>query len=298
MPSTPSGRCGLAKGNAQDSFSSTESARVASPTKRWHHPSRWANRSEKPQQLCGGVSSPHHVEENGKEGAHPKLLDVLGFSPISPAEVEGRRRRFSSTIVPHLPDYAPSSLEHCADDCYWRWLVHTLLHEISPLEDSLLEAQEEFQQRARQRRDIENVIGYRDYILDDLVSMTEALKKLQVDVPQLRRGYSKLKAQYEHVAQKHQGLLAKQEEVNQKIRRSHQHQENIGRECVKMDERSAAMESRQKDLKVKISLGRIEVDALTEEAQELERERDEMKAEIDVLDEAKRKKKSGKGKKK
>lgn len=279
------------------------SPRVPTPIKRLHHPSRWSEWSEKDKaKIRNARPMSAHASTDRGQRAQPKLLDVLGLSPL-PSGAEnllnmGGHAHFtarSAAYLPtHLPACAPENLEHCSDDCYWRWLVHTLLDEVGALRQSLEDAQREFQQHAAQRQKLERGINYRDFVLDEMLSMTEDMEKLRYEVPQLRQDHEKQLDKVEHLDRRYQSLIAKQQELQAAIQRSEDHQKASERSIQRVEQEAEEGQKRETAKSEMIKLTRDEMQQEEEKLQEVKAENEELREELQMIEQSKKAKRAGK----
>lgn len=199
---------------------------------------------------------------------------------------------------PYLPDYAPDNLEHCENDCYWKFLVHTLLGEVDGIKQGLADTEKQFHIRAAKRRELEDVTGYRDRILDELQSMNEELTTLRVDVPRVRQEHGKLQDQSDGLEQRHCDLLAKQQDLKTAIQNCAKRQEVAGRKLQYVEQDFEEEKAGEHELADQIQAAKDDMELKDDELQQLTSERDEMRIEVTALEDAKASRKKAAQKKK
>lgn len=293
-PSSPSrpNRSAQASRSIVEPPKSTDIFRGPSPAKRLHHPSRWSEWPGAAALSSARASSRRVREDPVSESSQPKLLEAMGLSPLTLDPEDTRRTQ--ALPPPRLPDDAPENLQHCGDHCYWRWLVHTLIPELTALRQSLKETEEEFHERALERREIENIIGYRDYILDDLTSRKEALRKLREEVPRLRREHERLHGQSGHLEGRRQAAKAKQVELNAEIKKSVELQIVMKRQGAYIEQECEQTVQHEQMVQKKIAKDTEEMQELAEELKRSTMLRDHLRTEVTLLEEAKKNKKKSK----
>lgn len=266
--------------------------RAASPQRRLHFPTRWTAKSEMARPsvtksfLKGRQVSPilSQAPEFEPDPYQPKLLDSLGLAPI----VSDLGLHHEAPELPTcLPSFAPKQLQQCDENCYWHWLVYSLLGDVNELRQSLEDAEDEVTQRAEQRRQAEQRIGNREQLVDDLETMEESLEFLRVEVPSRQQELQALQNELYQWQQEHREILEKQEEVKDAIRQSKEWQ-NVNGIIVKDAERDAeAIQIEERLLKDHLASMTEDFNKLEIENQELGEQRDALRCEVNSLEEIK-----------
>jgi len=144
----------------------------------------------------------------------PSLLEALGM--VSPATAEATPGGKAGRALPAILQIP----QECEEGCYWRWLVHTLLEDVAALKRNYEETQEGLKFLADRRKEIEERKANRERLVEELAFMTQSLKTLRKEVPQLREEHARKLAESEELKQRSRELQDKQRDLRSAMERS------------------------------------------------------------------------------
>jgi len=209
------------------------------------------------------------------------------FAGGSPSAVAGAGACDRTKLMMRLHTTCnPEDLEQCEDGCYWRWLVHTLLEDVSGLKLSLDETREELAARATARRKTEQAVANRDRLATDIVEMSEALNSLRESVPTLRADRTKLQSEVTELRAEETSLQERKRDLQRQLAASAAREREMELRVQKAEGDVEDVRRAEKALGERIVLFREEDQQLDVDMKSIGTELDRLRLEVQGLEDA------------